>query len=269
MTALTWDTIGQRYYETGVNKTVLYDAENKGIAWNGVISIDNTNSDSVEPVYFDGVKFNDLLTIGDFAAKLTAFTYPDEFLPFDGVVEDTQGFFITGQSRETFGLSYQTRIANDLDGIDLGYKIHIVYNLTAIPSNRTFKTLSLEPEPLEFEWDLSGIPESVSGYQPTAHVVLDSRKVDPYLLADVENILYGSETTESHLPSLKELSIFISKWGRFVITDFGDGTWSAYTPFEGIITMLDEETFEIDIDSAVYLDPDTYTISSSDLVEEA
>ncbi|MET0786341.1 MAG: hypothetical protein ABWY25_06505, partial [Paenisporosarcina sp.] len=108
MTALVWDETGKRYYETGVDHGVFYDAHGLGVAWNGLTAIEETISSEVQAVHFDGLKFNDIVTVGDFAAVMRAFTYPDEFLPYEGVLEDQQGFFVTSQPGWKFGLSYQT-----------------------------------------------------------------------------------------------------------------------------------------------------------------
>lgn len=267
MSVLTWDQTGSREFEAGVSEAVLYKPDVPGVPWNGVTSIDEGVRNSSEPVYFDGTKFNDLITIGDFNGSLKAFTYPDEFLECEGIIEDELGFMVTGQLPQPFGLSYKTKVGNDVNGIEDHYKIHLLYNLTAIPQQISHQTLSLSTDPIEFEWALTSIPEYIDYYRPTAHIILDSGNFDEFLLRDIEDMLYGTESTDPHMPSLKYLSNYIKHWGRFVITDYGDGTWSAYTPLEGVITMLDSETFQIDTDTAEFIDADSYTISSSDAPE--
>ncbi|MET0786512.1 MAG: hypothetical protein ABWY25_07400 [Paenisporosarcina sp.] len=268
MTALTWDEIGQRYYETGVSKGVFYDVDGKGVAWNGLTAVEESVSNQVQAVHFDGLKFNDIVTVGDFKAVMRAWTYPDEFLRYEGIVEEQSGFFIADQPGSQFGLSYQTRVGDDITGLEAGYKIHILYNLTALPSQKLYQTMSLETDPLEFEWTLTAIPEYIENFRPTAHVIFDSRRMDPWLLQDIESVIYGDEDNDPHLPSLKGLSTYIRKWDRLIITDHEDGTWSADSPREEQIVMLDETTFEITSDSAIYLDSETYEISSSDKNEE-
>jgi hypothetical protein len=268
MPALVWDQIGDRLYETGVSKGVLYKDDGFGVVWNGLTAVEEDVSTQVEAVYFDGVKFNDIVTVGDFSAVLRAFTYPDEFLPYEGTFKDQTGFYVMNQPQGRFGLSYQTEIGDDINGIESGYKIHVVYNLTAVPSQRAYNTFSEDIEPIEFEWSLTSVPEEVEFYRPTAHIIFNSREMDPNLLKDLEEILYGSEDSDPRLPPLKGLATFIRKWDRLIITDHGDGTWTAESNVEGIITMLDATTFEITSDTAVYLDADTYEISSSDKNEE-
>ena len=268
MATLVWDETTKRFYETGVSKGVFYDAEGWGVAWNGLTAIEENVSNQVQAIHFDGLKFNDIVTIGDFSAIMRAWTYPDEFLPYEGILEDQDGFFVTDQPGNKFGLCYRTEIGNDIEGLEHGYKIHILYNLTALPSTKSYLTMSMETEPHEFEWTLTGIPEAIENYRPTVHIIFDSRKIDPWLLEDIESIIYGDEDNDPHLPPLKGLATFIRKWDRLIITDHGDGTWSAESPREEDIIMLDETTFEITADTAIYLDPETYQISSSDKNEE-
>jgi hypothetical protein len=130
--------------------------------------------------------------------------------------------------------------------------------------------LSLDVEPLEFEWKLTAIPEDLANYRPTAHVIIDSRKIDPNLLKDIEDILYGNEASAARLPPLQGLGSFIRKWNRLIITDHGDGTWTADTEDEDTttLTMIDDTSFQIVSDTAIYFDTDSYAISSSNKNEE-
>lgn len=264
MAKLKWDETGEHVYEAGVSHGVFYGSDAKGIPWNGLTSVEEDANSEVDPLYFDGFKYADVVTIGDFSGSLKAFTYPDEFLPYEGIVADKAGFYLADQPKSRFGLSYKTGIGTDQDA-DAGYKIHILYNLIAIPSTKVYRTLSLGAEPTDFEWEISAIPEEVDRYRPTAHVILDSRKIDPFLLSDIENILYGTEETDPLLPDLNGLVTFVQKWGRLVITDNGDGTWTATTPLPDIITMVGPDEFEIEADNVTYLDADTYEVSSSDV----
>lgn len=268
MSAIVWDKIDERNYEAGISKGVFYKEDGYGVVWNGLTAVEESLDTEVEAVYFDGAKFNDIVTVGDFRATLRAFTYPDEFLFYEGVIEDQSGFYVTGQQPGRFGLSYQTQIGDAIGGLEVGYKIHILYNLTAVPSDRAYQTMSLDTEPLEFEWSISSVPEEISNFRQTSHVILDSRKLDPDMFSDVQDILYGSEDNDPRLPDLQSLSTFIRGWDRFLITVHNDGTWTADDRDAGLIVMTDAITFEITSDTAVYLDADTYTISSSDKNED-
>lgn len=209
MAAIIWDEIGTRVYETGVSKGVFYDSDGYGVAWNGLTSVEENTANEIQSVYFDGSKINDIVTIGDFSATLKAFTYPDEFLPYEGVLQDVEGVLITGQLVNRFGLSYQTKLGNDLKGSDFGYKIHLLYNLTAIPAQRNYSTMTLDVEPLEFEWSITSIPEVIDNYRPTAHIIFDSSKMDTSLFTDIKNIIYGTTFADPQLPLLKTFINYI------------------------------------------------------------
>jgi len=198
MTKLRWDQVGERLYEAGVDRGVLYLADNSGVVWNGLTSVEEDMSDdSSEPVYFDGVKVNDNPSTGDFSATLSAITYPDEFEKYEGVEEISDGVFVDGQSAKLFGLSFRTLVGNDIDGLDHGYKVHLVYNLTAVPGNKTRSTFSDITSPAEFTWQLSGVPMSASGYRPTAHIMLDSRFLPADVIEAIEALLYGTDGSDT------------------------------------------------------------------------
>lgn len=267
MTKIVWDQVGTRFYENGVSRGVFYGSDSIGVPWNGLISVETNSVDEVDPLYMDGVKYSDIVTLGDFQGTMQAFTYPDEFLPYEGVWASQDGFYLTHQPKSRFGLSYRTEISNDV-GQSIGYKIHLMYNLLAVPADKTYETLSLDSEPAEFEWELTAIPEQVSNFRPTAYVVIDSRKMDPFLLADIEEILYGNAENDAKLPDLNGFVSFVRKWNRLIITLHEDGSWTATSNVDGVIEMIDATTFEITSETAVYLDADTYEISSTDKNEE-
>lgn len=268
MTAIQWHEVGSKFYEAGLDRGVLYVEGQTGVPWNGLISVTERTEISKTPVYLDGVKFNDIVGVGDFSGTIKAFTYPDAFEECQGVFEDKTGFFLTGQAPKRFNLVYRTKVGEGSTDIDEGYKIHILYNLTATPNAVNRKTLSLDVDPLEFDWAVTAIPEQVEGFRPTAHVIIDSRKTDPWLLQDLEAILYGDDTRDPTLPPLMTLMSFLRKWDRIIIVDNNDGTWSAISARDDLITMLNANTFQITEANATFLDADTYTISSSEKVEE-
>lgn len=265
MATLQWDAPGDRAYEAGVSQAVLYLPDGSGIAWNGLTAIDEENNTTVESVYFDGIKMNDLVIVGEFTGTLRAFTYPDEFMPFDGYGEDQQGVYVANQAPGRFGLSYKTDAGTDLSELGQNYKIHVVYNLTANAAVRNWATLGLDMAPNEFEWQITAIPEEIDGHRPTAHVIFDSRKLDPWLMEDLESILYGDSENDANLPSLRALMTFIRKWDRMIIVDNGDGTWSAITQDDEVIVVDPDGSFELtaEDDQVNFLDADTYEISSS------
>lgn len=268
MSNIVWDRIEDRTYETGLDRGVLFFPDGGGVPWNGLSSVDEVSKTTSEAIYFDGVKFNDLVILGDFSAVLKAFTYPEEFLEFEGLLEEQDGLYITEQPLSLFHLSYRTMIGTTLEE---GYKLHLLWNLTAVPATISYQSMSNDASVIEFEWTLTSIPETISGYRPTSHVILDSRRIDPLLLSDIETILYGDPADEDRVPTMPSLKGFISyvrKWDRLIITDNGDGTWTATANTEGYIEMVSETEFEITSDTAIFLDADTYEISSSEKNEE-
>lgn len=254
MTALLWDKIGERVFQTGVDRGVLYPFEGPGVAWNGLTAVTESPNQEIKPFYMDGVKYLECAVPGDFAGELRAFTYPDEFDAVNGIVFD-DGFFFHNQPPAHFGLSWRTLLGDDVDGLDRGYKIHIVYNAMVNPSNIVYPTVGEQVAPMEFIWNLSAIPIHIAGHKPTAHITIDSTKIDPGQLVLIENALYGTETTDPTLPPIAEIIAF----DDIVIIDNGDGTWTAIGP-DYLITMLDSTTFQIDEVDGTYTAPDTYEL---------
>lgn len=262
MSTLIWDQPGTRFYESGIDRGVLYLPEGNGVAWSGLIAVnEKVVGNEATPLYFDGVKFADVLVPGDYAASISAFTYPDEFLQFEGTVEVANGLFVTNQPQNRFGLSYRTMVDDDEYGNEQAYKIHVLYNLIAVPSQKNHQTLSANPNAIAFEWSITAIPGEIPGFRPTAHLIFDTRAMSPLLLADIENTLYGDGLTVPTLPDISTMVSFIGGWVIIRITDNGDGTWTAEGPDE-LITMLDATTFQITQANAVYLGVDKYAISS-------
>lgn len=268
MAAIVWNVLETRRFETGVDRGVLYPENECGVPWNGITAVEEQAANTVDAIYFDGVKINDMVTVGDFSGVLKAITYPDEFVQFEGAIEDQTGVEIHNQPQGRFGLAYRTMIG-DVNGNLNHYKIHLLWNLTALPSTKTYETISDEINLSEFEWSITAIPEDIENFRPTAHIVLDTRKLDPWLLQDIEDIIYGDEDSCPTLPSLKGLTTFIRKWDRLIITDHGDGTWTASCPREGVIEMIGPDEFRITTDTAEYITPDVeYRIWSSEKNEE-
>jgi len=207
MAILTWDGIGERVYETGVDRGVLYipnssGVYNNGVAWNGLTSVTESPS-GAEPSaqYADNVKYLNLFSAEEFGATIEAFTYPDEFAPFDGLGVPSPGVTIGQQSRKSFGLSFRTRVGNDLDGDAHGYKLHMIYGCSASPSERAYSTVNDSPEAITFSWELTTVPVAVAGYTPTSIITVDSTQVSAGDLAELEQFLYGTAGTDPSLPT--------------------------------------------------------------------
>ena len=202
MPKLTWDQTGERLYETGISKGVLYPVKNgtypKGYAWNGIISVTEKPSGAeLTALYADNIKYLNLMSAEDYGATIEAYMYPDEFAECDGSASIAKGVSIGQQPRKVFGMTYQTKLGNDVDGSDHGYKIHIIYGALASPSERNYSTVNDSPEAMTFSWEISTTPVEVTGFKPTACVTIDSTKVTASELAAFEKIIYGSEEKEN------------------------------------------------------------------------
>lgn len=207
MPRLTWDDSGKRFYETGVSQCVLYVQDESGayptgVAWNGITAITESPSGAeANPIYADDIKYLNLISAEEFGATIEAYTYPPEFEQCDGSAELTKGVSVGQQARKSFGLCYKTRVGNDIDGQDHGYKLHLIYGCTAAPSEKPYATISDTPEPITFSWEVSTVPAAVTGMRPTACITIDSRTADEAKLKELEAILYGdSESAKLPLP---------------------------------------------------------------------
>lgn len=208
MAALVWDQSGERLYETGIDHGVLYIPDpdtglyGGGVAWNGLVSVTESPSGAEANAQFaDNVKYLNLFSAEEFGATLEAFTYPDEFNQFDGANAPKVGVVLHQQPRKVFGLSYRTRVGNDLEGDTYGYKLHLVYGCMASPSEKAYNTINDSPEAITFSWAITTTPVGVTSYSPTSLIVVDSATAGTTGLADLEELLYGGGTeTEASLP---------------------------------------------------------------------
>jgi hypothetical protein len=210
MTMLVWDQVGDRRYETGVDRGVLYLTDGTVVPWSGLTSIVESRSRDMKSYYLDGVKYLDHVVPGDYAAKLQAFTYPDALDLLLGNSSFAPGVTVYDQPSKLFHISYRNLIANDLEGVDYAYKIHVVYNVVANPSDVSYDTLADSVSAKPFEWELKGTAIAINGYRPTNHISLDSRTVDPLVLTTIEERLYGSALASPNFPSLDALLEIIS-----------------------------------------------------------
>lgn len=203
MARLTWNDVGERFFETGVDRGVLYIDDEIGVPWTGLISVSESPSGGEpRPLYYDGIKYSNLASAEEFEATLEAFSSPPEFYPCEGRVAIQNGLFATQQPRKQFGLSYRTLIGNDVLSTSAGYKIHLVYNALASPGDKTYTTISADKtDAATFSWSITTLPPILTGLRPTAHFVVDSRYTPVDLLAEFEDLLYGSAAGDPYLPT--------------------------------------------------------------------
>lgn len=217
--ALVWDAAGERLYETGVKKGVLYvQGDNgkylKGVAWNGLTGVTESPSGAeANAIYADDMKYLNLYSAEEFGATIEAYTYPDEFAECDGSAELTKGVNIGQQKRKAFGMCYRTVLGNDITGEDYGYKLHIIYGAMASPSEKAYATINDSPEAITFSWEITTTPVNVAGLKPTASLVIDSTKADSAKLTALETILYGSESDDPRLPLPDEIKTLMTAGG--------------------------------------------------------
>lgn len=203
MAKLVWDKTGDRLYETGVSKGVLYPiqsdgAYSKGVAWNGLSSVTESPSGAeANPIYADDMKYLNLLSAEEFSATIEAYTYPDEFAECDGSADIATGVSIGQQNRKIFGFCYRTVLGNDVDSNDHGYKLHLIYGCMAAPSEKAYTTINDSPEAITFSWEVSTTPVNVTGFKPTASITIDSTKVKKEKLTALEEILYGKDGSDT------------------------------------------------------------------------
>lgn len=216
MAKLVWDQTGDRLYETGVSKGVLYPiqsdgAYSKGVAWNGLSSVTESPSGAeANPIYADDMKYLNLLSAEEFSATIEAYTYPDEFAECDGSADIATGVSIGQQKRKIFGLCYRTVLGNDVDSNDHGYKLHLIYGCMASPSEKAYTSINDSPEAITFSWEVSTTPVNVTGFKPTASITIDSTKAKKDKLTALEAILYGDESKEARLPLPDEIATLMS-----------------------------------------------------------
>ena len=206
MAKLIWDKVGERFYETGVSNCALYVYDDSaqgfgaGVAWNGITSITETPSGAeANAIYADNIKYLSLLSAEEFGASVEAYTYPEEFEECDGSAAIAPGVMIGQQARKKFCLAYKTIKGNDVQNDAYGYKLHIIYNCNAAPSERAYATINDSPEAIAFSWEISTTPVAVTGHKPTSILTIDSAKVDAVKLASIEEALFGGDSTEAKI----------------------------------------------------------------------
>lgn len=239
MTRLTWDKVGERLYETGVDRGVLYIPDNAGVysdgvAWNGLTTVTESPSGAdATALYADNIKYLNLISVEEFGATIEAYTYPDAFAQFDGVSQPVAGINVGQQTRKAFGLSYRTRVGNDVSGADFGYKLHLIYGATAAPSEKAYGTINDSPDAIAFSWQLTTTPvDAGTGLKPTALLTIDSTKVSATALATLEDILYGTAGQNPRLPLPTEV---VALFGGTVTTV--TPTIPTFNATTGVITI--------------------------------
>lgn len=216
MAIIVWDADGTRLFEAGCDHGVVYPRSTdgsytNGVAWNGLTNV-TMSPDGAEAndMWADNFKYGSLRSTETAGGTINAYTYPDEIALLDGQVELAPGAYIGQQARGTFGFCYRTMIGNDVDALDHGYKINLVYGASLNPSEKEFGTINDSPEAVEFSWEFTTVPVSVTNAKATATLVLDSTKVDADKMKQIENLLYGTAEAEPRLPLPDEVRTILA-----------------------------------------------------------
>jgi hypothetical protein len=250
MSKLIWDQIGDRVYETGIKKGVLYPASGAsypvGVAWNGLTSVSQSaEGGEANDFYADDIKYLVLRGVENFAGTIEAYTYPDEWAECDGSVSVATGVTIGQQPRKTFGLSYVTTIGNDTDLDSHGYKIHLVWGASASPSEKSYTTINDSPEPINFSWSFNTTPVNVTGHKATAHMEIDSTKCPANKLAALEAVLYGTDAREAAAAVYTKTSDATKQTGKTYYTQSGTSPNYTYTEFTGSTFAANTDYYEM------------------------
>lgn len=255
MSTLSWGSVGTHNYQSGVDRGVLFPPSGSGVPWNGLISVSEDDDFDTIVNEQDGHSYISKQLLGSYSALIEAFSYPVEFENHDGMSKN-----VSHQSRTPFGFSYRTLLGNDIDS-SLGYQIHIIYNALAAPASKSYSSDAEQTDVITFGWNISTKPVKIDGVSPSAHYIIDSTKAYPWVLSQIEGILYGTEVTNSRLPTLEELFEVFEAGAILKITNHDDGSWTAEGP-DDVVTMTDATSFMIDWPSVIYLSEDTYRVSS-------
>lgn len=215
MSKLVWDAIGERLYETGTKKGVLYPQSGSsypmGVAWNGLTAVtESPEGAEATAIYADDIKYLNLRSVEDFKATIEAYTYPEEFAECDGTAWIATGVKIGQQARKPFGFSFVSTVGNDTEFEEHGYVIHLIWGASASPSEKSYQTINDSPEAITFSWEIDTVPVEIGTiggktYKPSAHMEIDSRLVDSTALTQLEDILYGSANANPRLPLPAEI----------------------------------------------------------------
>lgn len=224
---IKWDQNGERRYETGVDRGVLYptkaegaDAATKsftgGVAWNGLTSVtDSPSGAEANDIYADNILYASIRSVERFGGTIESYTYPPEFAACNGEKSPTgaQGVYVGQQKREPFGFCYRSDVGDDTDPAvdpETNYKLHLWWNCTAAPSERQYQTINESPEAITMSWEISTTPVKVNteGFKPTASLTIDTTRLSTTgktYLATLEDILYGSDAAAAYLPTPDEV----------------------------------------------------------------
>lgn len=260
MAKISWDAVGERFYETGIDRGVLYVDGKTAVPWNGLTSVKySSEGGDLKSYYIEGKKYLTLNSSEDFVGTIKALFSPPEFDECDGSLEIFRGVYATQQMRKKFSFTYRTMVGNDIDGQSHGYRIHLILNALAKPSSREYQTINDSPEPSILSWDIASDPVEVFQNVYSSHLIFDSRITFSNILSEIEDILYGTDTSSPRMLTPSELINKYESYDSIFVTDNGDGTWTAQGN-DDIIRITDGSLFSIDSREVVMINSTTYSM---------
>lgn len=264
MAKLAWSRVGERFFETGVDRGVIYPnkVELAPASWSGLIGInENPTGGDAKPFYVDGYKYQNRATPEEYGASIEAFMYPRVFDECQGNPHLGNGLFMTAQAKIPFGLTYRTKIGNDLAGQNYAHKIHFVYNALVAPTNKNYQTVSDNPTANTFTWNITTKAIKVAGRRQTAHMVVDTSLLTPPLLESLEALIYGTDEEDPQLPTPTELISLIVGWPTLFITDHGNGVFTASGP-DDVVRLATPRAFELNAETVVNNGDGSFDVTS-------
>lgn len=274
MARIVWDALSDRRFASGLDRGVLYTRDGEAHAWNGLTAVTEKQNRSSSPVYFDGVKAYDQVTIGAYSATLSAFTYPEVLDDLAGRREFRPGFYLGDQVSKPFSLCYRTMLQTPTTMNAKGaYKLHVLYDVMAYPSDVNYQSLAALATPVTFQWEITSTPRKLGNSRPAGYFEIDGTRIDPLLLTILERQLYGTSTTDPSLPTPPDIGALYDLFYRVRIIDNLDGTWTARIPHEEdewalTFDPLDEGKFMLDLVTIVSEIGDEITITDTKIDPE-
>lgn len=261
---LVWTEPESRFFDTGLDRGVLYPRGTQAVAWTGLQSVEEEGGESAEALYMDGRPYLFVAKPKEFKATIKAITYPDAFTEIMGLQEVADGMYLDSQQSDIFDLSYRTLVGSSIKGVDHGYKIHLIYNAFVTPQALSYESMSNSINPTSFSWEIQAVPVSLPGFRPTSHFIIDTRHMDPKKISELETLLYGGAAQEASLPSPHEVFELLSFGSGIVVTDNGDGTFNVSGSYESVYELGDG-LFRVENVDGYTNDDGTFTISSTDI----
>lgn len=259
MSKLEWNRPQDQIFEAGLDRGVIYVEDGPVVAWSGLSSVDDEGESTIREFFIDGIKYLAMVSPRDWKGKLVAYTYPAEFAELIGVAEMGDGLYVDSQVPGRFNLSYRTMISAPAVDTIPHYKIHLIYKVMASLAGFTSETLTSDAtDPTGFEFELSAVPIQIPGRRPSAHIILDTRKMTDSTRTQLEDLIYGSDTQEPTLPTIPQLVDLLNYGDEVIVVDNGDGTWTATGSNANIQILDDEGHFAIHNVAAEYLSEDIY-----------